>query len=942
KDEHNATVERNFTVTLTDVYEAPPNSTPTNLNSIALLTIAENQPIGTVVGEFNATDPDAGATLTYHLVSGTGDTHNSLFTLETNGTLKTATTFDYETNASTYSIRVQAKDEFNATVEGNFTVVLTDIAYEPSQPNHTVDLNASVNLEMIWVEPGTFTMGSPTSEANRATDETEHNVTLTKGFYLGKYEVTQAQYEAVMAGNSNSLSATPSQYSGNPNRPVEKVSWDDAQVFLTRLNAAEQTAGRLPAGWSYVLPTESQWEYACRAGTTTVYSWGNAITSANANYYISGINLTTVVGQYAANPWGFFDMNGNVREWTADWYGTYPAGPVTDPPGAASGSRRVRRGGSWDDPGAYLRSALRVISTPGNRNSTLGFRVGFQQTNTNPANLNSTAPLTIAENQPIGSIVGQFQATDVDAGSTLSFSFASGAGDAHNSLFNLGSTTSSMALLWQQNFAGGTNGFEKMSPVIDSNGDIFVGLNEHNEIRKLSAADGSTLQTYDLKDALLGTGNNKSWKVAVSSDTLYAANGDTKQLIAFDKATGARKAGWPQTLGTAAYAIPESPPFVHSNGNVYVTSNGPGFSFNNSGKIFGFTPNGTQLFTPLDVDGQFEGGFAEAADGTLIATGKGGTFNHRSLIAFNPATGAELWHKTAGTSSGSNPNGIGSSVIGPPAILGTSVVINGDDNNTRAFDVATGNELWSFSHPNGSDMQAGPAVGLVGGTATVFVGSSNGITAIQPDGSANPPQLWNNLSVHAQYSTPVFDAARNMLYVGDSSNGEIVALDATTGSRVWVYATGHPVMASPALDSSGNLYVGNNNGDLFAFSWRHSANLTNAFVFDYETNASTYTIRVQAKDEFNATVEGNFTVTLTDVSYEPSQPPHAVQSAANLEMLWVEPGSFTMGSPTTEAGREASKEQEHNVTLTKGFYLGKYEVTQAQYEAVMTGNTNSL
>ena len=103
-----------------------------------------------------------------------------------------------------------------------------------------------------------------------------------------------------------------------------------------------------------------------------------------------------------------------------------------------------------------------------------------------------------------------------------------------------------------------------MSPVFDSNGDIFVGLNEHDEIRKLSAADGSTLQTYDLRDALLGTGNNKSWKVAVSSDTLYAANGDTKQLIAFDKATGAQKAGWPQTIGTAGYAIAEGPPFVQT------------------------------------------------------------------------------------------------------------------------------------------------------------------------------------------------------------------------------------------------------------------------------------------------------------------------------------------------------------------------------------------
>jgi formylglycine-generating enzyme required for sulfatase activity len=245
---------------------------------------------------------------------------------------------------------------------------------------HVADLNATVQLQMLWVSPGTFTMGSPTSETGRGTDETEHNVTLTKGFYLGKYEVTQAQYEAVMTGNTNSLSATPSQYSGNPNRPVEKVSWDDVQIFLTRLNAAEQTAGRLPAGWAYVLPTESQWEYACRAGTTTAYSWGATIATSNANYN-NTIGQTADVGQYAANPWGFFDMHGNVFEWTADWYqAAYPIGnPVVDPTGPASGSRRVKRGGSWTYGGTLLRSAQRDDSPPSYRNLNLGFRVGFQK-----------------------------------------------------------------------------------------------------------------------------------------------------------------------------------------------------------------------------------------------------------------------------------------------------------------------------------------------------------------------------------------------------------------------------------------------------------------------------------------------------------------------------------------------------------------------------------
>ncbi|MDC1005957.1 formylglycine-generating enzyme family protein, partial [Opitutales bacterium] len=211
------------------------------------------------------------------------------------------------------------------------------------------------------------------------TNETEHNVTLTKGFYLGKYEVTQAQYEAVMTGNTDSLSATPSQYGGNPNRPVEKVSWADVQIFLTRLNA--QQSANIPTGWSYVLPAEAEWEYACRAGTTTAYSWGATIATSNANYSSSGLSQTRDVGYYAANSWGFFDMHGNVWEWTADWYqAAYPTGnPVVDPAGPASGSTRVIRGGAWTDTGTNMRSASRFGRDPSYRYTSFGFRVGFQQ-----------------------------------------------------------------------------------------------------------------------------------------------------------------------------------------------------------------------------------------------------------------------------------------------------------------------------------------------------------------------------------------------------------------------------------------------------------------------------------------------------------------------------------------------------------------------------------
>jgi formylglycine-generating enzyme required for sulfatase activity len=181
-----------------------------------------------------------------------------------------------------------------------------------------------------------------------------------------------------MTGNTDSLSATPSNWPNNPNRPVEQVSHDDIQIFLSRLNT--QQSANIPAGWEYVLPTESQWEYACRAGTTTMYSWGDDINATRANYN-SNIGQTSNVGNYAANAWGFFDMHGNVWEWTADWYGaTYPTGnPVVDPTGEASGSDRVTRGGSWLHVGTYLRSAERGNSAPGFRSSSLGFRVGFQK-----------------------------------------------------------------------------------------------------------------------------------------------------------------------------------------------------------------------------------------------------------------------------------------------------------------------------------------------------------------------------------------------------------------------------------------------------------------------------------------------------------------------------------------------------------------------------------
>ena len=136
---------------------------------------------------------------------------------------------------------------------------------------------------------------------------------------------------------------------------------------------------RIPRGWKFTLPTEAQWEYACRAGTTTAYSWGNNITPQLANYEDSGLNKTVEVGSYIANPWGFFDLHGNVWEWTADWLGEYPKNSVIDPLGPSNGQNRVSRGGSWGYGAWALRSALRVSTSPDNPGNGTGFRVALKQ-----------------------------------------------------------------------------------------------------------------------------------------------------------------------------------------------------------------------------------------------------------------------------------------------------------------------------------------------------------------------------------------------------------------------------------------------------------------------------------------------------------------------------------------------------------------------------------
>lgn len=232
--------------------------------------------------------------------------------------------------------------------------------------------------EWAYMPPGTFTMGSPESESDRDGDEgPQTEVTLTAGFWMGRYEVTQRQYLAVMGTN-------PSYFTGDLDRPVEIVSWDDAINYCAARTAQERATGRLPDGWEYRLPTEAQWEYACRAGTTTQFSYGDDPAYAQLADYgwydgNSG-SQSHRVGQKLPNPWGLYDMHGNVWEWCSDFYAdSLPGGSVADPAGPSSGSSRVYRGGSWEFGGQCCRSADRRRVPPSLTDRTLGFRVAAVQ-----------------------------------------------------------------------------------------------------------------------------------------------------------------------------------------------------------------------------------------------------------------------------------------------------------------------------------------------------------------------------------------------------------------------------------------------------------------------------------------------------------------------------------------------------------------------------------
>jgi formylglycine-generating enzyme len=248
-------------------------------------------------------------------------------------------------------------------------VSLLTYGVQPVVPRQTIELDGGVDMKFVWIPPGPFLMGSPENEPDRSSHEKQHRVTLTEGFWLGIHPVTQAQWQAVMGSD-------PSRIQG-ADLPVEQVSWQGCQEFV------ETMATKVGPGVR--LPTEAEWEYACRAGTTTPFFFGQSISTDQANYngnfpYAGGPkgvyrNKTTSVGTFSPNAWGLYDMHGNVWEWCEDWYRAYLTRILPLGAGPSRTSKRALRGGSFDSRAKLMRSAYRYGDGPWSSRDDIGLRV---------------------------------------------------------------------------------------------------------------------------------------------------------------------------------------------------------------------------------------------------------------------------------------------------------------------------------------------------------------------------------------------------------------------------------------------------------------------------------------------------------------------------------------------------------------------------------------
>ena len=755
------------------------NSPPANLNSTAPLAFAENQPIGTIVGEFNATDPDVNSTLTYHLVSGAGDGNNSLFTLETNGTLKTAITFDYESNASNYAIRLQAKDEFNATVEGNFTVTLTDI-FENSVPTN---LNSTASLTFAENQA----IGTIVSEFN-ATDP-DLNATLTYYLVAGVGDGNNSLF--TMEANGSLKTATPFDFENN------------ASSYSIRVQARDEYNATVEANFTIVL--EDLFEDADLDGFSDS----------------DELNAGTNPADQNSKPGNEFGM---LAKYEFD--------------GNASDSSGNNRHGSSEG----------IVQTP-QHDGVGGGGVDFMGNNQSLIVLPS---LPIMETS--FSIMGWVKADS-----------------AGGKVFSVGNS------VWP-NPSSNENGIFINS---ESNGSISFGTGDSSNLANAIMPTGkwfhlsAVFNRYSKKAQLYVDGVLQSEVILSGGFEREAFEKIKMPLFELDLSNGAAKGGGrhvvrAQTMDTGTTGGSFS--FRVNNGTagdifrvwmgeVCVFSAGPAFTgpdhtkqYNDNGPRTFFS-NGKTINTE-DVN------FAYPGNGWRTTGSAANDDDDLIEVYFGPGQ-PTTYTITVGAS---NNDGSGMSAV------------NSFDPATGLYDVVLTNDLNASFNSNLLTLQSETtSIGIV---YEEGADANNGADGLPRTGVTFTPQFFPSFGHEFNGSLDRFRIYDRFLhpyeiinfYNSEKPNTFPIELNSTTTLSIAEnQLIGTIVGEFNATDSDVNstlsyyLVSGAGDGNNSLFSLDTNGTLKTATVFDYETNASTYSIRVQAKDEHNATVEGNFTVTLTDV-----------------------------------------------------------------------------
>ena len=831
-----------------------------------------------------SSDPD-GDIITYSWVQVTGP----IADLSESGR---AVTWFTVPSPATYSFALVVNDGQLTSEPDEMVVVAVEASAFPSNEAITVDLPGGATMDLVWIEPGTFTMGSPDWEQGRESNEgPQHEVTISQGFYLGKYELTQGQWEAV-------LGTTP--WSGglylqsNANHPAVIISWDGVQEFIQALNAA--------AGDSlYRLPTEAEWEYACRAGTTTGWSLGDDENQLKDYAWYRG-NAWNVVGEKYAhevgtklpNPFGLYDMHGNVWEWCQDWYGSYSSGAQVDPMGPSTGSDRVKRGGYFGGYTHYARSGYRSSFSPNPRSSGIGARL-----------LRMAEPVS-RNKSPVANAGSD---KDVEVGQTVLLD-GSGSSDPDGD---------QLSYRWTQ-----MGGPEVELVNQGSATPQFLPVTLGVYVFALVVNDGQ--EDSDPDEVVITV--NEIPLPSVEGLTVDLPGGVTMEFV------------WIEA-GTFVMGSPET----------------------ESGRAADEGPQHEVTITRGFYLGKFE------------VTQE----QWEAVMNTTPWWGQEL--------AQSNPN--------HPAVY---VSWGGVQEYLQALNQAEGEEVyrlpteaeWEYACRAGTTTRwsFGEDEGLVSNYAWYSGNAGNAGQRYAHRVGLKSPNLWGLHDMHGN----VWEWCQDNWYRAYTTESEVDPTGPFSGAKrvarggsfieaplylrsagrrydylpdTRIYALGMRLvrMADPiALNHPPEVDAGEDqtvevgaevqldgsrssdpDGDELSYRWTQVSGLQ-VDLSGSDSASPSFTLLSAGEYAFSLVVSDGQVDSDSDevvvTANQTTSPPVETITAdlpggATMALVWIEPGAFTMGSPFSEEGRLESEGPQREVTIGQGFYLGKYEITQYQWESVM-------